>query len=248
MHVDILNGKYTDPYDRDYFSELGVEDYENDVQELCDKDLKENYNKYFKKKRANLEELDETEDEDDPTMGGKYDARRHMRKVDIGTEPWNYDQSFIWPDYEAEAFEDALDQFRQRPESNTGYLNKKLNQIMQTRWGKEQANKCIDNTLFKDRIKKESARKRFQRKLQEKLFEDEGDYPEYIIEIKNKNTGKWEHVGSELKNGKVIPSTSIHSTVKVFKSEKDALYSNLFDQLTAKGYRKGINLRITNQN
>lgn len=170
MHVDILNGNYIDPLDRDYYSDLGIEDYENNVQDLCDKDLKENYNKYFKKKRNALEELDETEDEDDPTMGGKYDARRHMRKVNIGTEPWNYDQSFIWPDYEAEAFENSLEQFRQRPESNTGYLNKKLNQIMQTRWGKEQANKCIDNTLFKNRLK-ESAKKRFQRQLREATLE-----------------------------------------------------------------------------
>lgn len=244
MKEDIINGYYNDPFQLDPLAESNVEDYGFAIQDLANTSLKESYyNKYFRKKRNNQE----SEDENDLATDEKVENRRHLRKVNIGSEPWDGDQSLVWPDYEAEAFENALEQFRQRPESNTGYLNKKLNQIMRQRWGQSDVDKCIGNTLFPKKVK-ESARKRFQRKIQEKLFDDEGDNPEYIIEIKNKDTGKWEHVGSELKNGKVIPSTSSHSTLKVFKTEKAAEYSNLFDQLLKQGYKVGVNLRVSNKN
>lgn len=163
MKENIFTGHYNDPFDRDPLTEENIDNYAKEVEEISTNDkLKESYNKYFRKRREGVENL-----EDDENFKYQHNPKRHMRKVNIGTEPWNYDQSFIWPDYEAESFENDLEQFRKRPESNTGYLNKKLNQIMQTRWGKEQANKCIDNTLFKGRIKKESIQKRFLKSLKE---------------------------------------------------------------------------------
>lgn len=162
MKENILNGNYNDPFDRDPLAEYFIDEYAIQVQEIATNDkLKESYNKYFRKRRENQEFSEEE------SLDAQHDPRRNMRKVNIDSEPWDEDQSFIWPDYEAEAFENDLDQFRQRPESNTGYLNKRLNQIMRTRWGQSQVDKCIDNTLFKKKRVKESAQKRFLRKLKE---------------------------------------------------------------------------------
>lgn len=146
MKENILNGKYNDPFDRDPLADYFIDEYANQVQELSTNDkLKESYNKYFRKRRENQEFSE------DSSLSLQHDSKRNMRKVNVGSEPWDEDQSFVWPDYEAESFENSLEQFRQRPESNTGYLNKKLNQIMRTRWGQSQIDKCIDNSLFKNK-------------------------------------------------------------------------------------------------
>lgn len=246
MKENIFNGHYNDPFDRDPLAEENIDNYAKEVQDIATNDkLKESYNKYFRKRRNGVEEL-----EDDENFKYQHDPRRHMRKVNIGTEPWNYDQSFIWPDYEAESFENDLEQFRKRPESNTGYLNKKLNQIMQTRWGKEQADKCINNTLFKNRIKKESIQKRFQKSLKEqtkkaKLMEDAWlEKEEGVLEILV--NGNWESVGID-KTKKSGWSTSVPGTV--FTNKLRAESSGLFKRLEAAGYSEEDNtLRFNSEN
>ena len=144
--VDILNGNYRDPLELDVFAENNVDAFANDV-DVYAQSLKESSVKYMRK-RKNLQNEDyDAELEEEPKY--KYSAKRNFRTVKGVKEPWTEDQSFVWPDYEAEAFEKDLEQFRQRPESNTGYENKALNKKMVDKYG-DQAKKCINNTLFKE--------------------------------------------------------------------------------------------------
>lgn len=238
MREDILAGKYADPFELDSFAESNISDYESDILDLYEHDLKENYNKYYRKKKVN-QNIDEDEDEDD--LDHRYESQRKMRRVEFGSEPWDEDQSFIWPDYEAEAFENALDQFRQRPESNTGYLNKKLNQIMRDRWGQSQADKCINDTLFKKKNVKESIQNRFQRKLNEDAWLNN---QEGVLEIKV--NGKWEAVGID-KDAKEGWSTKVPG--KVYNNEKQAKTSGLYRRLVNAGYEEAKKtLRFTSSN
>lgn len=152
MHEDILNGNYSDPMEMDDFAVNRVNDYETQVNKLAGKLISESELKYYRKKKK----LNTTEDE---TQNSKYPAKRHYRRLDHIAEPWDVktneygdedDQAFCWPDYEAESFEKALEQFRQRPESNTGYTNKALNKKEIEIFG-DQAKKCIDNKLFESK-------------------------------------------------------------------------------------------------
>lgn len=237
MKEDIINGYYNDPFQLDPLAESNVEDYGFAIQDLANTSLKESYyNKYFRKKRNNQE----SEDENDLVTDEKVENRRQLRKVNIGSEPWDGDQSLVWPDYEAEAFENALEQFRQRPESNTGYLNKKLNQIMRQRWGQSDVDKCIGNTLFPKRVK-ESARKRFQRKLREDAWEDK---KEGVLEIFVK--GKWEAVGIDRNKEE---GWSVDVPGKIYSSASKAKESSLYKRLEKAGYSEKKNtLRFNSKN
>jgi len=142
MKEDILNGNYNDPMELDSYSISRVESFGENVEKLG-KSLKENNVKYMRKKKNTLNDLDEDE------LDSQYPKKRNYRVVKGIKEPWTGDQSFIWPDYEAEAFEKEIESFRTRPESNTGYSNKALNKKMTDKYG-DQAKKCIKNTLFKE--------------------------------------------------------------------------------------------------
>lgn len=142
MKEDILNGNYNDPMELDSYSISRVESFGENVEKLG-KSLKENNVKYMRKKKNTLNDLDEDE------LDSQYPKKRNYRVVKGIKEPWTGDQSFIWPDYEAEAFEKEIESFRTRPESNTGYSNKALNKKMTDMYG-DQAKKCIKNTLFKE--------------------------------------------------------------------------------------------------
>lgn len=153
MREDILAGNYRDPFELDESAYDRINGYGDIVNELGEK-LNEDLNKLHRKRK-------EAQYETDEETGKKV---RKVRPVNIGSEPWEGDQELTWPDYEAESFENALESFRKRPESNTGYENKALNKKMQDRWGKDFANKCIKDKLFK-----EDASKRFNRKLAKKV-------------------------------------------------------------------------------
>ena len=142
MKEDILNGNYNDPMVLDSYAISRIDGFGENVEKLS-KALKESNVKYMKKRKDAQEELDEDEFE------GQYPKKRNYRPVEGVQEPWTGDQSFIWPDYEAEAFEKELESFRARPESNTGYNNKALNKKMTDKHG-DRAKKCINNTLFKE--------------------------------------------------------------------------------------------------
>lgn len=142
MKEDILNGNYNDPFELDSYAESRIDGFGENVEKLS-KSLKENTAKYMRKRKNNQEDPDEDELKD------QYPKNRHYRPVEGIKDPWNEDQSFIWPDYEAEAFEREIESFRARPESNTGYNNRALNKKMTDMYG-EQAKKCIKNTLFKE--------------------------------------------------------------------------------------------------
>ena len=154
MHEDILSGNYSDPMEMDNFAIDKVNEFGENVEKLANNLLTESELKFYKKKKANLEDLYEDEaEEQEEKMKDQYPAKRHYRRVD-GTNPWDVkttkdgiidDQSFYWPDYEAESFEAALDEFRQRPESNTGYDNEALNKKMQDRWSKQ----VIDDIVYR---------------------------------------------------------------------------------------------------
>lgn len=84
--------------------------------------------------------------------------------------------------------------------------------------------------------------------LDEKLFDDEGDNPEFIIEIKNEKNN-WVHVGQTMEKGKgVVYSLAANSKPKTFKSENAAKGSGIWDQLVKDGYRENETLRVSNQN
>ena len=84
--------------------------------------------------------------------------------------------------------------------------------------------------------------------LDEKLFDDEGDNPEFIIEIKNEKNN-WVHVGQTMEKGKgVVYSLAANSKPKTFKSENAARGSGIWDQLVKDGYRENETLRVSNQN
>lgn len=142
MKEDILNGNYNDPMVLDSYAISRVDGFGENVEKLS-RALKESNVKYMKKRKDAQEELDEDEFE------SQYPKKRNYRPVEGVQEPWTGDQAFIWPDYEAEAFEKELESFRARPESNTGYNNKALNKRMTDKHG-DQAKKCINNTLFKE--------------------------------------------------------------------------------------------------
>lgn len=140
MKEDIIHGNYKDPMELDEFALNRISDFGNDVETLFEGSLKESTIKYMRKKQQNLENSD--------LNAYEYSTSRGYREVQGLKEPWTEDQSFIWPDYEAEAFEKTIESFRKRPESNTGYKNKALNDKMITWFGK-QAKDCIENKLIK---------------------------------------------------------------------------------------------------
>lgn len=141
MREDILSGNYVDPMELDEFALTRVSDFGNDVETLFEP-LNESVVKYLKKRK----ELQQ-EDFDEESIKDQYPAKRKYRPVKGIKEPWTDDQSLIWPDYEAEAFENFLASIRGRPKSNTGYENKALNRRMTQIYG-NRANKCIDDNLF----------------------------------------------------------------------------------------------------
>ena len=150
MKEDILNGRYSDPMILDDYAEERVNNFGESVEHLAGNLLKENELKYYRKRKS-LQNEDLEEEQTTPYAHGK-----NRRTVNL-KQPWDGDQAMTeWPDYEADAFEKSLEQFRQRPVSNTGYTNKALNDKMIQIYG-DRAKKCIDNKLFES---KKSATKR----------------------------------------------------------------------------------------
>lgn len=87
-----------------------------------------------------------------------------------------------------------------------------------------------------------------KKNLNEKLFNDEGDDAEVIIEILT-DKGNWEHVGQEFVKGKgFVYSVDRNSRPKVFKSVEDAKNSGFWDQLLKDGYVEDKNLRVCDSN
>lgn len=85
-------------------------------------------------------------------------------------------------------------------------------------------------------------------KLNEDLFDDKGDNPECIIEVKDENN-KWIHIGQKMEKGKgVVYSLDTDSQVKTFKSENAAKGSGIWDQLIKVGYKENETLRVSHQN
>lgn len=156
MRTDILAGRYRDPYELDIFSQDNLDLFSEDVAVLSES-LNEN------KKRKGCSDEDEQNNYVDRRKTGN--PQRELVDVNIGVQPWDDDQMMKWPDFQAEAFEDALEDFRQRPESNTGYENEALNKLMIERLGKELADKIIQNKLFKNKSRKASAHRRFLKRL-----------------------------------------------------------------------------------
>lgn len=172
MKEDILNGNYNDPMELDSYSISRVESFGENVEKLG-KSLKENNVKYMRKKKNTLNDLDEDE------LDSQYPKKRNYRVVKGIKEPWTGDQSFIWPDYEAEAFEKEIESFRTRPESNTGYSNKALNKKMTDKYG-DQAKKCIKNTLFKESRTRKSLKESEEPSALLKQYEKDCDW--YFIQ------------------------------------------------------------------
>lgn len=168
MKEDILNGNYNDPMELDSYSISRVESFGENVEKLG-KSLKENNVKYMRKKKNTLNDLDEDE------LDSQYPKKRNYRVVKGIKEPWTRDQSFIWPDYEAEAFEKEIESFRTRPESNTGYSNKALNKKMTDKYG-DQAKKCINNTLFKESRTRKSLKESEKSSALLKKYEKDCDW------------------------------------------------------------------------
>ncbi len=109
MRVDILNEQYIDPFEFDIFQNQKLEEHENRVLGLLQE----------KKKRRKTE----SSVYEDP------ETRKGFRRVNLGN-PWDGDQSLYWPDYEAEAFEKALDQFKvKQPDNSGGYTPGVLERI-----------------------------------------------------------------------------------------------------------------------
>lgn len=84
--------------------------------------------------------------------------------------------------------------------------------------------------------------------LKENLFDDEGDKPEFIIEVLDDKSNKWVHVGYKQKDKKVVYSLDPDSKPKVFPGENAAKGSGIWDQLVVDGYVEGKNLRVNNHN
>ena len=87
--------------------------------------------------------------------------------------------------------------------------------------------------------------------LNENLFDDEGDKPEFIIEVLDDKSNKWVHVGYKQQSGKdkkIVYSLDPDSKPKVFPGENAAKGSGIWDQLVADGYVEGKNLRVNNHN
>lgn len=84
--------------------------------------------------------------------------------------------------------------------------------------------------------------------LDENLFDDEGNDPEYIIEVLD-DANRWIHIGQKIEKGKgVVYSLDTDSQVKTFKGENAAKGSGIWDQLIKDGYKEGETLRVTNRN
>lgn len=92
-----------------------------------------------------------------------------------------------------------------------------------------EAEKELDETL--DLVESE---------LNEKLFDDEGDKPEFIIEVLDDKSNKWVHVDYKQQSGKVVYSLDPDSKPKVFPGENAAKGSGIWDQLVADGYEWSI--------
>lgn len=165
MREDILNGNYNDPMELDSYALSRIDSFGENVEKLS-KNLKENRLKYARKRKENSIKVDKDPD---------YSSKRNFKVVQGLKEPRTGDQAFVWPDYEAEAFEKELETFRARPESNTGYENKALNKKMTDMFG-DQAKKCINNTLFKESRTRKSLKESEKSSALLKQYEKDCDW------------------------------------------------------------------------
>lgn len=155
MREDILTGQYRDPFEMDLFESNRLDDFSNETQFLASK-LEENRNEKGFQHYSDSEVYEDYED--------TCQARRKTRKVNLNS-PWDGDQAMTWPDYEAEAFEKAVEEFRGRPESNTGYESKALLKAIEDKYGKDFLKKALEKV--RPQKKKESIQKRFEKALKE---------------------------------------------------------------------------------
>lgn len=227
MKEDILAGNYKDPFELDESAYDRINGYGDIVNELSEK-LNEDLNKLHRKRK-------EAQYETDEETGEKV---RKVRPVNIGSEPWEGDQELTWPDYEAESFENALESFRKRPVSNTGYENKALNKKMQDRWGKDFADKCIKDKLFKEDVSK-----RFNRKLAKKVGLKEAKKLKLVESVEEENSLFIEEVASAFGAkvvkgwygaGFIVPNTD-YATCFVDGVVLDPIYSGKLMCLIGKG-------------
>lgn len=68
---DISNLEFKDPLELDIFEQTDINDFSNEIEEsFIPKELNENYNKYFRKRRDSIEslydEIDDSNKEEDP--------------------------------------------------------------------------------------------------------------------------------------------------------------------------------------
>lgn len=68
---DISNLEFKDPLELDIFEQTNINDFSNEIEEsFIPKELNENYNKYFRKRRDSIEslydEIDDSNKKEDP--------------------------------------------------------------------------------------------------------------------------------------------------------------------------------------
>ena len=160
MHEDILNCNYNDPFEMDVFGYNKVDDYGDETNYLSD-----GLTEARKKHRSNTEYEETIGDVFvDPSRTGN--TLRKKRRVNLA-EPWDEDQSMYWPDFEARAFEQALEDFKTPQEGNNGYDNAALLKRIEDRYGKDFVQKSLEKINRKS-YKKTPAKTRLDRYIREK--------------------------------------------------------------------------------
>lgn len=147
MREDILQGNYRDPFEIDTFGQNSLDDFADNVYDLGLELNEGAESKYIRKRKSILENPHE-------------DQIRRFVKVETG--PWTKDQAFFWPNAEADAFEDFLQDIKQNSGGNTGYLNQALLQKLKDHYGQIAIDSIPKRYLKKD---KQSLKERYSQRV-----------------------------------------------------------------------------------
>lgn len=162
MKEDIEAGYFVDPFELDNFQEENIRTLQEEVQKLS-----EDLSVVNRKKKKNNQYSD-AEPEHFINLSKTGNPMVHTTPcLDVGS--WNQDVMVAWPDFQAEAFLAELEQFRKRPESNSGYSNEALNKLMKDIYGAEAINKLVKDERSVKKAKKESLESKLRKRIQERL-------------------------------------------------------------------------------
>ena len=159
MRENILDGFYNDPFEIDTVKQQDLDLYKDSVLEAAQHygtKLAESYGlKYLKKKKSSQFETD---------LVDNNQQQKIRRQVQNLNQPWDKDQSLLWPAYDAEAFEAFIQSVREDSGQNTGYQCKALLKALEDKYGKQGVS-SIPKKYKKQKLVEKSLKDRFSSRV-----------------------------------------------------------------------------------